>query len=440
MDAGEFAAFRAAVERKFRGQTAPRLAADAVAASTLPFDEGLERERVLFEETLHGPQSKALIHVFFAEREVAKIPDIPKETPLLPVMRAAVVGCGTMGMGIVLNFASAGIPVLVKEDTPHALERGLAGIRALYDAQVVKGRLSREDADKRFSLITPTLTWDWFASADIVVEAVYESLALKKHIFADLDKVAKPGAILATNTSTLDVDDIAAATSRAAYVCGMHFFSPANVMKLVEVIRGKYTNPSVVATVMDLARRLRKTAVLSGNCFGFIGNRMFEPYRREAVRCVEEGASPSQVDKALTDWGMAMGPIAVADLVGLDTLWLIHRAYEAPGSFEDTLYQRGRYGQKSNAGWYLYDEKRRAIPDPAVDSMLREYAAVQGIPQRTFTDEEVVDRCLSALAREGRDILDEKIALRASDIDVVYVHGYGFPAWRGGPMFHAGLR
>ncbi len=386
-----------------------------------------------------------MIHVFFGERTVAKIPSLPKETATLPIRRAAVVGAGTMGGGIAMCFANAGIPVLLKETTQSALDRGLATIRRNYESSVKKGRLGAAQAEERLALITPTLTYDGFQEADISVEAVFEEMALKQHVFRDLDQAMRPGAILATNTSTLDVDEIAAATSRPEFVVGTHFFSPANVMRLLEVVRGKETSPAVIATAMELAKPLKKIAVLSGNCFGFIGNRMFGPYREQAVTLVEEGATARQVDEALTEWGMAMGPLAVGDLAGLDVSWRVRQEalrLQQPHlelrTFEDVLYELGRYGQKTGVGWYRYDENRRATPDPEVEMLVREYAAVQGIEQRTFTSREIVERVLYALINEGARLLEEGIALRSVDIDIVYVNGYGCPAWRGGPMHYAG--
>jgi 3-hydroxyacyl-CoA dehydrogenase len=440
------ALYRDECRRKLRGQSAPLAAIDAVAAaSRLSFADGVAYERARFDECLRGAQSRAMIHVFFGERTVAKVPFLPKDTATLPVRRAAVVGAGTMGGGIAMCFANAGIAVLLKETTQSALDRGLETIRRNYESSVKKGRIDAAQAGQRLALITPTLTYDAFHEADISVEAVFEEMALKQHVFRDLDQAMRPGAILATNTSTLDVDEIAAATSRPEFVVGAHFFSPANVMRLLEVVRGKETSPAVIATAMELAKPLKKIAVLSGNCFGFIGNRMFGPYREQAVSLVEEGATARQVDEALTEWGMAMGPLAVGDLAGLDVSWRVRREalrlqrpHLALQTFEDVLYELGRYGQKTGVGWYRYDENRRATPDPEVETLVREYAAVQGIEQRTFTSREIVERVLYALINEGARLLEEGIALRSADIDIVYVNGYGCPAWRGGPMHYAG--
>lgn len=439
------ALFQDSCRKKLKGQTAPLAALESIAATArFDFDAGLEYEAKLFNECLFGTQSKALIHVFFGERAVARIPGLPKEVQPLPLRRAAVVGAGTMGGGIAMCFANAGIPVVLKETTQSALDHGLASIRRNYENSVKRGRLTAEAAAQRLELIKPVLRYEGFDEADIVVEAVFEELALKKHVFSDLDAVVRDGAILATNTSTLDIDEIASATKRPEWVIGTHFFSPANVMRLLEVVRGKATSPAVIATAMELGKTLKKVGVLSGNAFGFIGNRMFGPYRHEAIRLVEEGASVGQVDQALTDWGMAMGPLAVGDLAGVDVAWRVRQEAIRLGiphieaaSFEDELYVRGRYGQKSGAGWYLYDENRNPSPDPEVERLVREYAACQGIPQRGFTHTEILERTLFALINEGARLLEEGIALRAVDIDIVYVNGYGFPAWRGGPMHYA---
>ncbi len=431
-------AIRTEARRKLRGQRAPEAALDAVSsAASLSFDDGLEKERALFEECLGGSQARALIHVFFGEREVAKIPFLSKDIQPRPVRSAAVAGAGTMGRGIAMAFANAGIPVRLMDRGHAELEHALESIGKLYERSVKNGRFSREDADARLERISTALSYDGFENADVIVEAVYENLDAKLAVFRDLDRVAHERATLATNTSTLDIDKIAAATRRPENVLGLHFFSPANVMKLLEVVRGGSTSDETIATGMELGRKLKKIPVLAGNCFGFIGNRMFAPYREAAIACAEEGALPWQVDRALEEWGMAMGPLAVGDLAGLDIGWAIRREAGLGTNFEDVLHRHGRYGQKTRAGWYLYDEKGVRQPDHAVETMLREYAAEEGVPQRKFTDAEIVDRCITALRDEGGRILDEGIALRAADVDIVYVHGYGYPAWRGGPMFGA---
>jgi 3-hydroxyacyl-CoA dehydrogenase len=439
------AAARDNARKKQRGMMAPLAAIDAVEAATkLPFEQGVEAERKLFLECLFSDQSKSLIHVFFGEREVAKIPDVPKETPIIPVNSAAVVGAGTMGGGIAMVFANAGISVLLREADQAALDRGMATIRKNYENSVKRGRFTQQFMDERLKLIKPTLTYDGFGDVDMVVEAVFEGMALKKEIFGQLDRVCKRGAILASNTSTLNVDEIAHATARPEAVIGTHFFSPANVMRLLEIVRGKASSKEVIATCMQLSKKLGKVGVLVGNCRGFVGNRMFGPYRREAQFLAEEGASVEAVDKALYDYGMAMGPMAVGDLAGLDVGWRIRKEYrhlEKPGVrqpiAEDRLCELGRYGQKTGAGWYKYDENRRAIPDPEVAQLVSKWAAEAGIPQRKIPPEEMVDRCLYALVNEGARILEEGYALRAVDIDIIYINGYGFPAHRGGPMFYA---
>ncbi len=351
------------------------------AATKLPFDQGCARERELFIDCLFSDESSALIHAFFGEREVAKIPDVPKETPVRPIRSAAVIGAGTMGGGITMVFANAGIPVLLKESDQAALDRGLATIRSNYANSVKRGRFTQQYAEERLALITPTLSYDAFNEADIVIEAAFESMELKKEIFAELGRVCKSDAILASNTSTLSIDEIASATSRPDAVIGTHFFSPANVMRLLEVVRGAATSKSTIATCMQLSKRLGKVGVLVGNCRGFVGNRMFHPYRREAQFLVEEGAAIEAVDRALYDFGMAMGPLSVADLAGLDIGWRIrkeHRHLEKPDVrqpiAEDKLCEMGRYGQKTRAGWYLYDEQRRQVADPEVADLVRAWS------------------------------------------------------------------
>jgi 3-hydroxyacyl-CoA dehydrogenase len=444
-NAAIFAAARDTARKKQRGLTAPLAAIDAVEAATkLPFDEGCALERKLFIECLQSDQSKALIHVFFSEREVAKIPDVSKDTPAIVVNRAAVVGAGTMGGGIAMVLANAGIPVLLKEADQAALDRGLTNIRKNYANSVSRARITEKFADERLKLIQPTLTYDGFADVDLVIEAVFEGMELKKEVFKELDRVCHPGAILASNTSTLNIDEIASTTSRPEFVIGTHFFSPANVMRLLEIVRGKRTSKEVISTAMQLSKKLGKIGVLVGNCRGFVGNRMFHPYVRESIFLVEEGASVEAVDKALYDFGMAMGPLAVGDLAGLDVGWRIRKEYrhlEKSGVRQpfaaDRLCEMGRFGQKTGAGWYRYDEKRQAVHDPEVASLVRQWASEAGIPQREIPASEIVDRCVYALVNEGARILEEGYALRASDIDIIYLNGYGFPAQRGGPMWYA---
>lgn len=433
---------RAACAKRARGQRAPVAAIEAIEAATrLPFAEGLAVESELFRECLYSDQSKAMIHAFFGERTVARIPGIGKEIQPRPIARAAIVGAGTMGGGIAMVYANAGIPVLLKEATAEALDKGLATIRKNYQASVDKGRLKQDFVDAALARITPVLDFDRFSEADIVVEAVFENLELKKQVFRELDQVANPHAVLATNTSTLDIDAIAGVTARPERVIGHHFFSPANVMRLLEIVRGRATSLEVIATSMELARRLKKVGVLAGNCRGFIGNRMFHQYVQEAVFLAEDGNAPSAVDKALYDWGMAMGPLAVIDLAGLDVGWRIRQEFkhlEDPAvrhaEAHDRLAERGFYGQKTRAGWYLYDEKRQPV---GLNPAAAEVIAQLGRPQRLVSPEEMVERCIYALVNEGARILAEGIAIRAVDIDIVYLNGYGFPAWRGGPMHYA---
>jgi 3-hydroxyacyl-CoA dehydrogenase len=440
-----FAGARENARKKQRGMIAPLAAIDAVEAATkLPFEEGSKLERKLFLDCLFSDQSKALIHVFFGEREVAKIPDIPKETPLIPVNTVAVVGAGTMGGGIAMVLANVGIPVLLKEADQAALDKGLANIQKNYATSVKRGRFTQSFVDERLKLIQPTLSYDSFRNADMVIEAVFEGMALKKEVFAELDRVSKPSAILASNTSTLNIDEIASSTARPHAVIGTHFFSPANVMRLLEIVRGKASSKEVIATCMHLSKKIGKIGVLVGNCRGFVGNRMFHPYVRESVFLLEEGASVEAVDAALYDFGMAMGPLAVGDLAGLDVGWRIRKEYrhlEKPGVRQafagDGLCEMGRYGQKTGAGWYKYDENRRAIPDPEVAELVRKWSVEARIRQREISKEEIVDRCVYALVNEGARILEEGYALRAVDIDIIYLNGYGFPAHRGGPMWYA---
>jgi 3-hydroxyacyl-CoA dehydrogenase len=444
-NAAIFAAARDLARKKQRGLKAPLAAIDAVEAATrLSFEEGCKAEAKLFNECLFSDQSKALIHVFFGEREVAKVPDVPRETPVIPVNRVAVVGSGTMGGGIAMVFANAGISVLLKDVDEAALELGMNKIRKNYATSMQRGRFTQQFVDERLKLITPVLTYDRFGDVDMVVEAVFEGMALKKSVFSELDRACRPGAILASNTSTLDIDEIARVTSRPEAVIGTHFFSPANIMRLIEIVRGKKSSKEVIATCMQLSKKLGKIGVLVGNCRGFVGNRMFGPYRREAQFLIEEGADVEAVDNALVDFGNAMGPLATGDLAGLDVGWRIRKEYrhlEKPGIrqpfAEDRLCEMGRYGQKTMKGWYRYDENRRASADPEVTGLVRKWSADAGIAQRQISSQEIVDRCIYALVNEGARILEEGFALRAVDIDIIYLNGYGFPAYRGGPLWHA---
>ena len=414
------------------------------AAISQPFDEGLATERRLFGELMLGPVSRALRHAFFAERAAAKIPDVPEATPVRDLKTAAVIGAGTMGTGIAINFLNAGIPVFLLEVGAEALAAGVARIRDSYAGQVQKGRLSAEQAQARAALLTPTLAYEQIARADIVIEAVFEDLAVKARVFATLDAVMRPGAILASNTSTLDLDHLASLTRRPADVIGTHFFSPANVMKLLEVVRGRATAKDVLATTMRLAKTLRKTAVVSGVCDGFIGNRMIEQYFRQALFLLEEGASAAEVDGALERFGFAMGPFRMSDLAGNDIGWHIRqrRYREHPemlySKLGDQLCELGRFGQKTGAGWYDYrPSDRSAYRSPVVDGLIQAQRAALGRAARPIEEREIVDRLVYALVNEAARILEEGIALRASDIDVVYLTGYGFPVWRGGPMCYA---
>lgn len=440
-----FAAARELAGKLRRHQSAPLRAVDAIeAAATMPFAEGCRRERELFVECVGTEQAKALIHLFFAERAVSKVRGVPKGAAARPVSRVGVVGAGTMGGGIAMVCANAGLDVTLKDSSQDALDAGLEAIRRNYDASVTRGRLTGEAVTERLARIRPQLTYDGFETADVVIEAVFESLDLKKAIFAELDTVAHPQAVLATNTSTLDIDAIAGATSRPTSVLGLHFFSPAHVMRLLEVVRGAGTAGETLTTALALGKRLGKVPVVVGNCRGFVGNRMMFPYMYEAQFLVEEGATPESVDRALTEFGMAMGIFAVDDMAGIDVAWRVRQELGYSGErrplVADKLYELGRYGQKRGAGWYRYDEARKASPDPLVIDLIRTTAAEHGIPQRTFTDSEIVERCIYALINEGARIVEDGSAQRASDIDVIYANGYGFPAWRGGPMFCADRR
>ena len=436
-----------AVKATAKNYPAPLKCVEAVAAAvSKPFEEGLRVERDLFVQLMQTSESKALRHAFFAERAASKIPDVPEDTPTRPIRSAAVIGAGTMGGGIAMNFANAGIPVTVLEVKQEALEKGLATIRKNYEGSAKKGKLTAAQVEERMGLIQPTLSYTDIAQADIVVEAVFEDMRVKESVFTKLDEVMKPGAILATNTSTLDVNAIARFTRRPQDVIGTHFFSPANVMKLLEIVRGTATAKDVLATVMALSKTIKKTGVVAGVCDGFIGNRMLEQYLREAMFLLEEGALPQQVDRALEQWGMAMGPFRMSDLAGNDVGWYIRKrryAEKPHGKYSkiaDRICELGRFGQKTGAGWYRYEAgKRDAIPDPVVEELIVRYSEELGVTRRTIADDEIVERCIFALVNEGAQILEEGIALRASDIDMVYLSGYGFPLFRGGPMLYADM-
>jgi 3-hydroxyacyl-CoA dehydrogenase len=424
---------------------APLKCVDAVAAAvSKPFDQGMAFEREAFVYLVQTPESKALRHAFFGERAASKIADVPEDTPARKIEKVAVIGAGTMGGGITMNFLNAGIPVTMLEMKAEALEKGVGIIRKNYENSLKKGKLTREKLDQRMGLLKTTMSYDDLKNADLVIEAVFEEIGVKEQVFKKLDEVMKQGAILASNTSTLNVDKIANFTKRPQDVIGMHFFSPANVMKLLEVVRGKATAKDVLATVMQIAKKIKKTAVVSGVCDGFIGNRMIEHYGRVAGFLVEDGASPWQVDRALEKWGMAMGPFRMGDLAGNDIGWAIRkrRYVDKPDvrypKIADRLCEMGRFGQKTGMGWYRYEAgKRDAIPDPVVDKVIEDYRKEKGITPRKISDEEIVERCIFALVNEAARLLEEGIAQRASDIDMVYLTGYGFPLHRGGPMLYA---
>ena len=424
---------------------APLKCVEAVAASvTKPFDEGLKFERELFMQLVQSPVSKALRHAFFAERVASKVPDVPTDTPVRAIASAAVVGAGTMGAGIAMNFANAGIPVTLLETRQEALDKGLATIRKNYESTVKKGKLTQDKAEQRIALVNGTLAYADIAQADIVVEAVFEDMGVKQAVFQQLDQVMKPGAILASNTSTLDLDKIASFTRRPQDVIGTHFFSPANVMKLLEIVRGKETGKDVLASALALSKKLKKTGVVSGVCDGFIGNRMIEQYSRQAGFLLEEGCLPEQVDQAIEKFGFAMGPFRMGDLAGNDIGWAIRkrRYVEKPdvtySKTADLLCELGRFGQKTGAGWYDYKAgDRKAYASEQVNAMIVQHSQDIGVARRKVSDQEIVERLVYALVNEGARILEEGIALRASDIDMVYLTGYGFPLFRGGPMFYA---
>ncbi|BCZ77909.1 3-hydroxyacyl-CoA dehydrogenase [Paraburkholderia terrae] len=424
---------------------APHKCIDAVEAGVLNgFEQGMKVERECFLALVQTPESRALRHAFFGERAASKILDVPSDTPVRDIKKVAVIGAGTMGGGIAMNFINAGLPVMMLETKQDALDRGIATIRKNYEATVKKGKLTMEALEQRMASITPTLSYVDLKDADLIIEAVFEELGVKEQVFKRLDEVAKPGAILASNTSTLDLNKIAAFTKRPQDVVGMHFFSPANVMKLLEVVRGKDTAKDVLATVMKVAKKIKKTAVVSGVCDGFIGNRMIEQYIRQALFMLEEGALPAQVDKAIEKFGFAMGPFRMSDLAGNDIGWAIRkrRYQEHPdmhySKIADRLCETGRFGQKTGGGWYDYKAgNRNAYPSKQIDEMIVGYSKELGVERRKLSDDEIVERLVFALVNEGAKILEEGIASKASDIDMVYLTGYGFPLWRGGPMLYA---
>lgn len=446
VDPALFAEYRKSMQRRARGYFAPWRCLETVeAACALPFAEGLKRERELFTQCMESEQRKAMIHVFFSEREVAKIPDVPASVEAKTISRAAVVGAGTMGGGIAMGLANAGIPVKIVEMSQEALSRGLGVIEKNYATSVARGSLAQAAMDKAMGLISGTQRFEEIGESDIVIEAVFEEMAVKKQVFGTLDKVMRPGAILASNTSTLDIDEIASATKRPEAVIGLHFFSPANVMRLLEVVRGAKSSKETIATGMKLAKSMRKIGVLAGNCDGFIGNRMLHGYLREANFLLEEGALPEQVDKVIYDFGFPMGPFAMGDLAGLDVGWRIRKGKEASrpkderySPLADKICEMGRFGQKTGAGFYLYEAgSRTPSPDPLIAKLIQDTSAELGIKRRQIGEEEILTRCLYPLVNIGAAILAEGIAIRASDIDIVYLNGYGFPPYRGGPMFWA---
>jgi 3-hydroxyacyl-CoA dehydrogenase len=439
-----FIQYRAANQARWKGQLAPQAVLTAVeAACNLTLAEGLAEEARLFRQLEASSQSKALRHVFFSEREAGKLPGIDANTPIRPIKKVAVIGAGTMGGGIAMSFANAGIPVALLELKAEALNLGLAQICSNYGISVQRGKMTQSQLEQRMDLLFGTLEYADIADADLVIEAVFESLPIKQQVFRALDEVCKPGAILASNTSTLDVDAIAAVTRRPQDVVGLHFFSPANVMRLLEVVRGQATAADTLATTLKIARRIGKIPVVSGVCFGFIGNRMLEPYSREAHRLLLEGATPAQIDKVMTDLGMAMGVLSMNDLAGIDVGYLVRNSRREVIAHDtcycklsDELYQLGRFGQKSGRGFYIYEGRERK-DDPEVVALAQRIAGEHGIQRRVISDEEIHDRCLFTLINEGIQLFDEGIAQRSSDIDLVWINGYGFPSWRGGPLHYA---
>jgi 3-hydroxyacyl-CoA dehydrogenase len=433
---GVFEAFRKANARKFRGFDAPEFNIRCIeAAASLPFEEGIRTERRLFMELIHGVQSKAQRYLFFAEREAAKIPGIAADVALRPIRKVGVIGAGTMGGGISMNFLSAGFPVTIVETSEAALTRGVGVMRGNYENTAKKGRMTAEAVEQNMARLTPSLSLDDLADCDLVIEAVFENMQIKKDIFAILDAVVKPGAILASNTSYLDIDVIAAQTQRPGDVVGMHFFSPANVMRLLEIVRGEKTAPDVLATVLALAKKIGKVAAVAGVCHGFIGNRMLEQRQVAANALIMEGAMPWDVDRVLYDFGFPMGPFQMADLAGLDIGW--SKETSKGVTLRDKLCELDRRGQKNGRGFYDYDAKRERTPSPVVEKLVLEQSAQAGIERRAISDEEILERCIYPMINEGAKILAEGKAYRASDIDIVWLNGYGFPAYRGGPMFYA---
>ncbi len=431
-----FDEFRKASARKARGFLAPEYCVRAVeAAVNLPFDEGMKLEQKLFLELMQGEQSAAQRYVFFAERQVWKIPDVADDTPTIPIKKIGVIGAGTMGGGISMNFANIGIPVTIVETKQDALDRGLSVIRKNYERSVKSGRFTMQDVDKRMALLQGTLDMQALADCDLIIEAVFEDMRVKKDVFTKLDGIAKPGAILATNTSALDINEIASVTQRPDFVIGLHFFSPANVMRLLEVVRAKKTSKSVIATAMQLAKKIGKVAALVGVCPGFVGNRILYARQEQANAMLLEGAMPWEIDQVIYDFGLPMGPFAMADLAGLDIGW--DKQNTSSSTIREVLCEKDRRGQKTAAGFYDYDEQRNAKPSPVTEQIVRDFAGRSGKAQRKISPDEILERCVYAQINEGAKILEEGIAIRPSDIDIVWINGYGWPAYRGGPMFYA---
>ena len=438
-DSQIFDDFRKQLARRARGFEAPQACVDTVeAAVTKSFEDGLAYERQRFEQLMNGSQSAAQRYYFFAERQVSKIPDVPKDTATMDIKKVGVIGAGTMGGGIAMNFVNAGIPVTLVEAKQELLDRGLGVIRKNYDISASRGKIAAEDVDKRMGLITGTTRMEDLADVDLVIEAVYENMNLKKEIFSRLDNICKDGAILATNTSYLDVNEIAAQTSRPESVLGLHFFSPANVMRLLEIVRAEKTTIPVLATAMELAKKIKKIAVVVGVCYGFAGNRMFAQRKRECEKLILEGTLPTQVDRVIYDFGFPMGPFALADLIGIDLGW--DKDNSNSRTMQEVLCEQGRFGQKNGKGYYNYEEGRRApTPAPEIDDLIVEFSRKKGYIRREISDEEILQRCIYPIINEGAKILEEKIAVRPSDLDVIWVNGYGWPVYRGGPMFYADL-
>jgi 3-hydroxyacyl-CoA dehydrogenase len=441
----QFEDYAKSIAKKQRGFLAPFQCIKAVqAAVELPFDKGIKRERELFVELHDSTQSKAQRHVFFAEREVVRIPGLPDDLPTREIKSVAILGAGTMGGGIAMCFVNAGIPVVLLDMKQEFIDKGMSIISKNYANTVAKGTLKQEVMDKRLSLIKPTISYDDLKNVDLVIEAVFEDMAVKKEVFAKLDAVCKPGAILASNTSYLNIDEIATATKRPQDVVGMHFFSPANVMRLLENVRGAKTADDVKATVMKIGKKIGKVPVMVGVCDGFVGNRMLAKRSRECGFMLEEGALPTQIDKVIYDFGFPMGPYAMSDMAGLDVGWRNRKAKfaqltkrEQENNILDKICEKGRYGQKTGAGFYKYDDKRNATPDPLIEELIINHSKERGIKRRVITDQEIVERAIYSMINEGAKILEEGIAARPLDIDVVWIYGYGFPVYLGGPMFYA---